>query len=134
MCEAHGRPRAHVYAILSRVCGVLGATTTNSGASFEALITELSRQCGLDVYATLDPALPAMQRLKTALDTAQQRHAQAAPEEQVVDPLSALQQLARAVVQVASSIALGFDSTALGACRHSSRSPRSRRHSASYNS
>jgi tetratricopeptide (TPR) repeat protein len=109
LCEVQGRPRAQVYTILSRVCGILGATTTNAAAAFEALIGELSRQCGLELYGTLDPALPALQRLKIALDTAQQRHAQAPPEERVVDPLSALQQLARALVQAASSIALGFD-------------------------
>jgi hypothetical protein len=109
LCTELGRPYAEIYALRGRLCGLIAATSIPATAHFEVLIGDLSRSCGLDLYAAMDPELPATERLKSAFTAAQQRFDRALPTDRGEDPASAVRQLARVVVQVSGIIALGLD-------------------------
>lgn len=112
LCAQLGRPYAEIHALRMRLCGLIGATSVNGLAHFEALITDLSRSCGLDLYAALDGALPAGERLQRAFAGAQQRYEQTPPADRIEAPAAAVGELARVLVQYSGIVALGLDHAA----------------------
>jgi tRNA A-37 threonylcarbamoyl transferase component Bud32 len=109
LCSELRRPYAEIYALRSRLCGLLAGTTVNRTRHFEATIADLARDCGLDRYAASDASLPALERLRSALAAAQLDYDRASPADRGEDPASAVRQLARIEAEACGIIALGLN-------------------------
>jgi tRNA A-37 threonylcarbamoyl transferase component Bud32 len=111
LSEACGRPRRETYVLRLRFSGVVNALQVPSAKAAPAmreLLRQLAELTGLSDLASIDPALPAEQRLRSALGSAKQRHEQTDELDRVVEPLGALRELVRTTVA-----AVGMASRAL---------------------
>jgi tetratricopeptide (TPR) repeat protein len=109
LCEALGRPRRHAFTLRSRLAGIMGATGIGDTAPLLALIEHLAGESGLRDWHTLDPAMEAMPRLVKALELTQARYAASSDDERVLEPIHAIRQLARAVLQAVGVVATTLD-------------------------
>ncbi len=104
LCREVGRPERQVYALQSRLAGLVAVVGLRDTAHIPQLIAQLEAACGLADWAAQDPTLEAMPRLVKALEATQARY-DATPEPQrVLEPVHALRALARATI------------TSVGAC------------------
>jgi serine/threonine-protein kinase len=103
------RPAKDVHAIRSRLSGLVAMAGSAAAPHLEALVAELHRECGLDIYDSLDPTLDAGQRLATAMGGAWKRHMETPEAERTVDPTTALTKLARALAQSIGLLAISGD-------------------------
>jgi tetratricopeptide (TPR) repeat protein len=87
----------------------MAATGIGDNAPLLALIDHLARESGLSDWHTLDPALEPMARLVKALELTQARYAASSPDERVLEPILAIRQLARAVLQAVGVVATTLD-------------------------
>jgi hypothetical protein len=108
LCQERRVAASAVYAISSRVVGISSVLFKGSEA-IPGLVEQLSRACGLDLYAALDPALPASERLERALTQARQRFERTEAAERTVDPGTAIRQLAQTIIQAIGSVAQSND-------------------------
>jgi tetratricopeptide (TPR) repeat protein len=103
LCVERGRPASEIYAMHSRVSGLVSMTGVGSG-SLELMISQLAHDCGLDLFASIDPSLPPLERFQRAFGEAKKRHERTPPAERVADPGSAIRQLAQTVLQAVGVI------------------------------
>jgi tetratricopeptide (TPR) repeat protein len=109
LCEQLGRPAREAFKLRSRVLGILSATGTLDMELLLALFEQLGRASGLHDYQALDPALEPVQRLMKALELAKARHAEATDHERVLEPIQAIGQLSRTVLQSLGVVATSLD-------------------------
>jgi hypothetical protein len=109
LCESAGRARKHAYALRSRLAGLLAITGIDDTTHSLSLINQLYEECGLGIYASLDPALEPAARLQRTFELVQERDAKRSEHDKVLEPLAAIRQLARAMLQVLSVIATSHD-------------------------
>ena len=109
LCEQLGRPERDTYLIEIRLSSVLGQHNVASNGHQARLSQRLAYHAGLDLYAALDPALPAAERLQRALAGASQRHLARPEAERVLDPRSAIGGLARTLIVAVGSFARTLD-------------------------
>jgi hypothetical protein len=109
LCERARRPGKDAFALLSRLAGLVAFGAIDDITHPLALINRLYRDSGLELHASLPADMDAGERLKRALELTQQRHDQAAEQDKVLDPLTAIRQLARAQIQTTAVIAMGHD-------------------------
>ncbi len=109
LCMKHGRPAADWLAIQMRASSLYSQTDSSSNGRLVALAQRIARDAGLDVYAALDPALPAGDRLMQALGAAGARYAQTAEHDRMLDPKSAIGALARGVLTYIGNFSRSLD-------------------------
>ena len=109
LCERTRRPGKHAYALLSRLAGLVAIGGIEDITHPLGLVNQLYRDSGLDIYAGLDSNMDPGARLKRTFELAQQRYEQAPEHDKVLDPLTAIRQLARAQIQAIGTIAPGHD-------------------------
>jgi serine/threonine-protein kinase len=108
LCQERGVAASTVYAISSRLAGLTSVLMKGSDA-IPPLVEQLSRASGLDLYAALDPTLPARERLELALAQAKQRYEATDAGERTVDPGTAIRQLSQTIIQAVGTIAQSND-------------------------
>ena len=109
LCEQLGRPPMDSYAIKLRVSGLLSQTEVCSNG-LEAEVANLqARDVGLDIYAQLDPAMPAGDRLRQALGAAAARYQQTPERDRTLDPKSAIGAVARTTITAIGSFSRTLD-------------------------
>ncbi|MEY4580604.1 MAG: hypothetical protein RL701_5307, partial [Pseudomonadota bacterium] len=112
-CDLLTRPPRYKYALLGRLVGIMALLCTHDEALFSEIFVFLRRDSGYDAWAALDPALDPQQRLMTALTQAQARYDALPESERVLDVITAIRALARAMVSASSPIAMAMDMAAL---------------------
>ncbi|HMJ13906.1 MAG TPA: protein kinase, partial [Polyangiaceae bacterium] len=106
-----GRPASDIYHIRVRLSVVVSISLAGAEATehVAALLDQLYRDSGLDLYAALDPKLDPGTRLARMFQEATQRY-QALPEHaRVVDPGTAIRQLAKVMLEAVGLIVLSND-------------------------
>jgi hypothetical protein len=103
------RPALDTYLIRSRLSGLAAMVGSRATPHLEALVEQLHRECGLQIYESLDPSLGVGERLGQAMGAAWQRYNEKTESERSVDPGTALVALARAVVQSIGLLAITCD-------------------------
>jgi hypothetical protein len=105
------RPAKDVYQIRLRLSVVLSISLSGSEATqhVEALVEQLYRDTGLDIYAGLEPSLDRGARLATMFQQASARYQATPDHERVLDPASAIRQLARVMLEAIGLIVLSND-------------------------
>ncbi|HEX4339560.1 MAG TPA: serine/threonine-protein kinase [Polyangiaceae bacterium] len=98
-----------VYAIRSRLAGLIAMVGSKATPHIDALVVELRRESGLALYESLDPALESGERLGKAMGATWQRYQELPDSEKVVDPATALTGLARALIQMIGVLAITCD-------------------------
>jgi hypothetical protein len=111
LAVASGRPARQCFLLQRRVLGLATYDSSSRPSRYHYLapIAELSRSCGLDVYAQLDPALEPKQRLQLALADATRRYESLPDSERVLAPIDAAAQLARAVLTCVGAASSSLD-------------------------
>jgi tetratricopeptide (TPR) repeat protein len=109
LCVELNRPRRELYALQNRLSGMIALLGIVEHTHLRQLLAQLTLESGLCDYAELDASLEGMPRLIKALELAQARYQQAGEHERVLDPLSAIRQLARATITAAGVISTGLD-------------------------
>ncbi|HTU59517.1 MAG TPA: hypothetical protein VMF89_13800, partial [Polyangiales bacterium] len=98
LCQELERPRSELYALRSRLAGLVGVIGLRATEHVARLLNELSHAAGLADWDALDPQLPHMERLKQALEATQARFNAAPAHERTLDPLTAIRALARGTI------------------------------------
>ena len=114
LCERAGRPGKDAYTLLSRLAGLVAFGAIDDITHPLALIKQLTRDSGLQLHAELPADMNAGERLKRTFELTQQRYDLAPAQDKVLDPLTAIRQLARAQIQTTAVIAMGHDHHFLG--------------------
>jgi tetratricopeptide (TPR) repeat protein len=103
------RPRRDFFSIQTRMSGLAAITGVSDTSALRDVIEQLSRDCGLTIYAGLDPSLEPSARLTQALTLAQQRYEETPEEHRLFDPLTSIRHLARAVVEACGFLVTSYD-------------------------
>lgn len=98
LAPALERPQAQLFALRTRMAGIVGTTGLRATSHIAALIEELALVVGLRDYAQLDPALGPHERLKQALAAAQARYLATPEHARICEPEAAISALARATL------------------------------------
>ncbi len=114
LCRQHGRPKAHVHTIFSRMSGLI-PTGRRSTEPVEQIVAQLSHDTGLDLYASLDSGdgvqMEPLARLTKSFELTQARYAATPENERVFDVMSALRPLARSCIVAIGSVSGRLDLT-----------------------
>jgi hypothetical protein len=112
LAEKLGRPEYQLYVLRNRLAGlvnVMGESSTESHPQLLALMRQLARASGLTFYNSLDPSMPAGDRLKRAFELAGARY-QASPEGlRGLDPMTALKYLVRTAIACVGMAGMALD-------------------------
>ena len=108
-CKCTGRPAREVFALHDWIVALTSLASGEGVVHLFALLDQLQRDCGLDIYAELAGQVADDQRLGKALEGAQKRFDALPEHERVVDPLSAIRQLARTIVQALGVLGVHMD-------------------------
>ncbi|HMJ14579.1 MAG TPA: hypothetical protein VK524_24375, partial [Polyangiaceae bacterium] len=111
LSEERKRPNRQLYQIRARLAGLMAMSLINADGSahMSALVEQLRRDVGLDIYAALPDSVPAGERLSRMFQEASGRYATSSEDERVLDPMAAMRQLARAMIQAIGLIAFTND-------------------------
>src|SRR5262245_16050008 len=105
LCHKYGRSKKETLAIHTRVMGLLSQVSVDAIRYFAQFLEQLEYDAGLDIYRTLDPALPPADRLQKSLAMATERYAGSAGAGSAFDPASAIPLLSRTMASAMSSVA-----------------------------
>ncbi|HEX3596275.1 MAG TPA: AAA family ATPase [Polyangiaceae bacterium] len=103
------RPAKDLYAIRSRLSGLVAMVGAGATPHMNAFVADLHRECGLALYESLGPSENAGERLGKAMAATWQRYSELPESERVVDPTTALTGLARALIQTIGLLAISCD-------------------------
>jgi Protein kinase domain/AAA ATPase domain len=103
LCVERKRRPAQIYAIRSRLAGLVAVVGVRDTPHIPLLIAQLKAACGLDDWAAADPTLEPMPRLVQALERTQARYNALPESERVLEPVVALRALARAIITLVGS-------------------------------
>jgi hypothetical protein len=109
LCEETKRAKRDVYALRTRLCGILAIAGRRDVTHSPALMHELADYTGLSAYYAMDKSLPPEQRLRAAMRAAHERYAATPESDRVIDPMLALRQLGRVSVQTGAVINTAMD-------------------------
>lgn len=98
LCVQQGRPAADWFAIQTRGSSLMSQNDISSNGRLVELSRRIARDAGLDIYASLDPALAPGVRLQQALGAAAARYAETPEHERLLDPKAAIGTLARGLI------------------------------------
>jgi hypothetical protein len=108
LCERLGRPAKEAYLLRCRVAALVSVGGTSDRVQVPALIAQLADESGLSDWAKLD-TLDPKSRLMTAMGKARERYAARAERDRVLDPGTALRQLARVLIQGSAVLTSALD-------------------------
>ncbi len=114
-CDALGRPARHKFALLSRLTFVATLFDLQEYEPISELLTQFRRDSGLDDWIALEGQVAADARLAAALNRARERYEQTPEPLRVLDPVSAIRQLARVVGSALTLFTRSLDLTGLRA-------------------
>jgi hypothetical protein len=112
LCERLDRPAVQSFALRSRfaaLCDVLRVPSAITNSQLSALLRQLGQDSGVTEFASLDPQLPAQDRVLQALQRAAARHQADTSGVRTLEPLLALKQLVRAQFLSAGVAAIALD-------------------------
>ncbi len=109
LAQQLGRPRMQIYSLQSRLGGLAVTTIRDETGELGELIQQLCEDSGLAAYNQLEDAMEPSARLTRALELAQERYDATPPEERVLEPVVAIRQLARALIQASGAVAVSCD-------------------------
>ncbi|HKP63725.1 MAG TPA: serine/threonine-protein kinase [Polyangiales bacterium] len=112
-CEELDCPRRYRHAILSRVVGIVSFDNAHAAELFDKLFAELRQDSGYDDWHALPADMDPQQRLMKAVAQAKARYDGLPERDRVLDPVTAIRGLTRAVVSAAGPIAMTLDVKAL---------------------
>ncbi len=99
------RPRVVDYLLQSAIVTCAAVTARSPGSHLPAVLEQLYRDAGLDIYEQLGDSVDASERLSRALEMAQQRYDATPESERVMVPIEAISGLAL-VLPLATSFAI----------------------------
>jgi hypothetical protein len=105
LCRKYERPAADSIALLMRVNGIASQLPFDVARYFGPLIAQLTHDAGLDIYATLDDALPPLERIKKSLALAAARHKTENGKGSVMAPDAAVHQFGQTIARAIGSVA-----------------------------
>ncbi len=108
-CKKMNRPRRDFFSIQTRMSGLAAVTGVSDTSALIDVIEQLSRDCGLTIYAELDSSLESSARLTQALGLAQQRYDETPEAARLFDPLTSIRHLARAMVEACGFLVTSYD-------------------------
>jgi hypothetical protein len=108
LCVQHGRPRAQLHTLHSRISGLVPGMSGDTEA-VEALVAQLKHDTGLDIYESLDASLEPLARLGKSFELAAKRYAETPENERVLEAIHALRPLARACIQAIGAVSMRLD-------------------------
>jgi serine/threonine-protein kinase len=109
LCTSLGRPIADWYALQVRVVSFFSQNDVCSNGQLLAVAQRIAQDAGLDLYAQLDPTLPAGVRLQQALGATAARYAQTPSHERMLDPQAAIGALARGLITYIGNYSRALD-------------------------
>ncbi|HVW26837.1 MAG TPA: protein kinase [Polyangiaceae bacterium] len=109
LCEETNRSKRDIYALRTRLCGIIAIADRRDVTHLPALMRELADYTGLAGYHAMDPSLPPEQRLRGAMRAVQERYAATPERDRVIEPKLALRQLGRVCVQTGALITAALD-------------------------
>jgi tetratricopeptide (TPR) repeat protein len=111
VAERRGRPARDLHQIRLRISVLVSISLARPEATqhVEVLIERLYHDSGLDIHARLDEALDPGARLALMFQEASARYAATPERDRVLDPGSAIRQLARVMLEALGLIALSND-------------------------
>jgi tRNA A-37 threonylcarbamoyl transferase component Bud32/tetratricopeptide (TPR) repeat protein len=98
-CEELGRPLSERLALQGALLAYSTLSARSESATLRAVVEQLRRDAGLDVYEALGDTLNHDERLQRALETAQRRYDDAPPAERGLPVGDAIIELARTILQ-----------------------------------
>jgi hypothetical protein len=111
LCEKHGRSHRERDVLLSRLGGLV-SHAVRDGSGFVYLnvrLAQLEHDAGLDLYAALPASLPPEERLRLALERAEQRYRATPAERRVLAPRAAIKPLATTLLAALGTISFSAD-------------------------
>lgn len=109
LCREQGRPATDVFKLQRRAGGILGQCTAQSNGLLAKTAHSFARAAGLDIYASLDESLDPGARVQQAFMGAGKRYYETPEQERFLDPMAAIQELARMLVACAGNAARTLD-------------------------
>jgi hypothetical protein len=100
LCERGLRPRRDLFELRSRLAGIVAVTGMENMGLLAGLLSQLEKDSGLDIYASLAAELDPGTRLRETFELAQRRYETTGEHDRVLDPLTAIRQLARSMIQL----------------------------------
>ncbi|MBN1653112.1 MAG: serine/threonine-protein kinase PknK [Deltaproteobacteria bacterium] len=108
-CERSGRPKRDLYEMMDLFVASNTITATAIPDEMFDLLQQASRDCGLDIYDQLDDSIPPADRLRIAIEQAQQRYDATPDHERFAPPIEAMACLARTSMQCIGILCTGYD-------------------------
>lgn len=108
LCTALERPRKETYVLQSRLVALCSVGGTSDKVHRAALIAQLREESGLADWVALEGLDPGT-RLMTALGKARARFESRPEHDRVLDPATAIRQLARTLIQVSAVLTSALD-------------------------
>ena len=107
LCQERGRPQKQLFQLRARLSGLLSITLDNQAGAphYAALIEQLYRASGLDIHARLDGSLDPRSRLTQTLEEARRRYDANPDGDLVLEPMAAIPQLVRGLLEALGLIA-----------------------------
>lgn len=109
LCKKLARPARDLHAIQIRLCGLFSQNAVCSNGQQAELSRRAAKAAGLDIYAELDPALSAAERLQRALAAAAARYENTPEHDRVLDPKTAIGLLARTTITAIGNFSRTLD-------------------------
>ncbi|HMI90517.1 MAG TPA: hypothetical protein VK509_04095, partial [Polyangiales bacterium] len=109
LCRELGRPRRELLILLIRFSGLIPRDNVKFSGQVLALMEQLYRDSGLELYHTLEPSLPQAARLQQTFEQTQRRHAESSGHERGLEALQAIGGLAQTLVSAMGLVAAGHD-------------------------
>jgi hypothetical protein len=109
LCIQQGRPAGDWFALQLRGSSLMSQNDISSKGRLLKLAQRIARDVGLDIYASLDPALDPGARLQQALGAAAARYAETPEHERLLDPKSAMGALARGLITYIGNFSRSLD-------------------------
>jgi hypothetical protein len=107
LCDKLGREPRDALILRSRAVGIISQLSIDAPHYFAALLEQLTKDAGLDIYDSLDPAVSPGERLNQSIARATARHSQCGSA-RVFPPAAAIPRVGQAVAAAVGSVAACF--------------------------
>jgi hypothetical protein len=105
LCGKYGRGLKDSTSILSRITGISSQLPFDVAKYFAPLMAQLTRDAGLDIYGTLDDALPPAERIRKAMVLAAERQEKDDGTGSALTPEAAVQRFGQTTASAVGSAA-----------------------------
>lgn len=109
ICEKAGRPRQSIYALRSRLSGLISVVGTDDNDNITQVLKQICADSGLTIYHELGDSVEPEGRLGRAFELAQQRYDSSPETEKVFSPFEAVPALAKAMIEAVGGLSNSYD-------------------------